>query len=287
MAMSILIENLSHVYAAGTTYARTALQEVNLQVADGEWIGIVGATGSGKSTLIQHLNGLLRPTTGRVVVNGVDIGAMKRIPVALRTAIGMVFQYPEHQLFEATVFDEIAFGPRNQGLTEDAAVIRVQEAMLLLGLDYHSFRQRIPFHLSGGEKRRVAIASVLSMRPQLLVLDEPTAGLDPGTRKNLLARMRELHREQNLTIVWVTHNINEIAGLADRLVVMQEGRIIKNGPPREVFMGVADIEAAGLEIPAYTKLAQQLAARGEKVRPDIVGLDEALVEIGRLLRCRQ
>jgi len=286
MAMSVLIENLSHVYAPGTPFAKTALAQVNLEIAEGQWLGVVGATGSGKSTLVQHLNGLLRPTSGRVIVNGTDIGAMKRVPPDVRTAVGMVFQYPEHQLFESTVFAEIAFGPRNLGLPEDVVLLRVQEAMNLMGLDFGGFSNRVPFHLSSGEKRRVAIAGVLAMRPDLLVLDEPTAGLDPEARKNFIAGMKELHREKNLTIVWVTHNMNEIAGLADRIVVMQEGRVVKTGPPREVFAAAAEIRAAGLEIPAVTNLARQLAERGEEVRPDLVTLDEACGEISRLLRRR-
>lgn len=286
MAMSVLIEDLCHVYAPGTPFAKAALDGVNLEIAAGEWIGIVGATGSGKTTLVQHLNGLLRPTTGRVNVGGVNIGAMKKIPAAVRATVGMVFQYPEHQLFESTVYDEIAFGPRNLGLSEDIVSTRIKEAMMLLGLDYDAFRDRVPFHLSGGEKRRVAIAGVLAMRPRLLVLDEPTAGLDPGTRNSFITRMKELHREQNITIIWVSHNMNEIAGLADRLVVMQEGRIIKIGPPREVFAVTTEIRAAGLEIPAVTDLAQQLKARGEDIRSDLVTQDEAFSEISRLLRCR-
>lgn len=285
MAMSVLIEELRYIYSAGIPFARTALDGVSLEVSAGEWVGLVGATGSGKTTLVQHLNGLLKPASGRVIVNGTNIGAMRKIPAAVRAAVGMVFQYPEHQLFESTVYDEIAFGPRNLGLAEDVVSGRVQEAMKSLELD-NTFRNRVPFHLSGGEKRRVAIASVLAMCPKVLVLDEPTAGLDPGARNNFINRMRELHREQNITIIWVSHNMDEIAVLADRLVVMKEGRIIKAGPPREVFAAAAEIRAAGLEIPVVTDLAQQLAARGEKIRPDIVTPDEAYNEISRLLRCR-
>lgn len=284
--MSVLIEDLRYVYAPGTPFAKTALDGVNLEIPDREWVGIAGATGSGKTTLIQHLNGLLRPTAGRVVVNGTDFGALKKVPVAVRAAVGMVFQYPEHQLFESSVYDEIAFGPRNLGLSEEVVAARVREAMELLELDYRSFKNRVPFHLSGGERRRVAIAGVLAMRPQLLVLDEPTAGMDPGARKSFINRMRQLHREQNITIIWVSHNMNEIAGLVDRLVVMQDGRIIKTGPPRQVFAAAAEIRAAGLEIPAVTDLAQKLAARGEKISPDLVDQDEAFDEISRLLRCR-
>lgn len=284
--MSVLIEDLHYVYAPGTPFAKTALDGVNLEIPDREWVGIAGATGSGKTTLIQHLNGLLRPTAGRAVVNGTDFGALKKIPVAVRAAVGMVFQYPEHQLFESSVYDEIAFGPRNLGLSEEVVAARVREAMELLELDYRSFKNRVPFHLSGGERRRLAIAGVLAMRPQLLVLDEPTAGMDPGARKSFINRMRQLHREQNITIIWVSHNMNEIAGLVDRLVVMQDGRIIKTGPPRQVFAAAAEIRAAGLEIPAVTDLAQKLAARGEKISPDLVDQDEAFDEISRLLRCR-
>ncbi|MFZ5641717.1 MAG: energy-coupling factor transporter ATPase [Bacillota bacterium] len=284
--MSVLIEDLRYVYAPGTPFAKTALDGVNLEIPDREWVGIAGATGSGKTTLIQHLNGLLRQTAGTVVVNGTDFGALKKIPVAVRAAVGMVFQYPEHQLFESSVYDEIAFGPRNLGLSEEVVAARVREAMELLELDYRSFKNRVPFHLSGGERRRVAIAGVLAMRPQLLVLDEPTAGMDPGARKSFINRMRQLHREQNITIIWVSHNMNEIAGLVDRLVVMQDGRIIKTGPPRQVFAAAAEIRAAGLEIPAVTDLAQKLAARGEKISPDLVDQDEAFDEISRLLRCR-
>jgi energy-coupling factor transport system ATP-binding protein len=284
--MSVLIEDLRYVYAPGTPFAKTALDGINLEISDKEWVGIAGATGSGKTTLIQHLNGLLRPTAGSVVVNGTDFGALKKIPVAVRATVGMVFQYPEHQLFESSVYDEIAFGPRNLGLSEEVVAARVREVMELLDLDYTSFRNRVPFHLSGGEKRRVAIAGVLSMRPQLLVLDEPTAGMDPGARKSFVQRMRRLYREQHITIIWVSHNMDEIAGLVDRLVVMRDGRITKTGPPRQVFAAAAEIRAAGLEIPAVTDLAQKLAARGEKISPDLVDQDEAFDEISRLLRCR-
>lgn len=286
MVMSILIADLSHVYSPGTPFARIALADINLEIAGGEWVGLVGATGSGKSTLVQHLNGLLKPTSGRVEVNGINISALRKIPVEVRTIVGMVFQYPEHQLFESTVFDEIAFGPRNLGLLEEAVAVRVKEAMTVMGLDYTGFKSRVPFHLSGGEKRRVAIAGVLAMHPKVLVLDEPTAGLDPGARKNFITRMQELHREQNLTIIWVTHNMNEIAGLASRLVILQEGRVARDGSPREVFAAEDEILAAGLEIPAVTVLARELAARGEKLRPDLVTMAEACGEIGRLLRCR-
>lgn len=284
--MSVLIEDLCHIYAPGTPFAKRALDRVCLEIAAGEWIGIVGATGSGKTTLIHHLNGLLQPTSGRVMVNGTNIGAMRKIPAAVRATVGMVFQYPEHQLFESTVYDEVAFGPRNLGLSEDVVSMRVKDSLTLLGLDFEAFRNRVPFHLSGGEKRRVAIAGVLAMRPKLLVLDEPTAGLDPGMRNSFITTMKELHRDQNITIVWVSHNMNEIAGLVDRLVVMEEGRIIKSGPPGEVFTAVAELRAAGLEIPAVTDLARKLKARGENIRPDLVTADEAFCEISRLLRCR-
>ena len=252
--MSIELRGVSYTYGLGTPLAHPALKDINLTIADGEIVGLIGHTGSGKSTLIQHLNGLLKPTKGQVLIDGVDISAKGVRLREIRQRVGLVFQYPEHQLFEETVAADIAFGPKNLGLEGEALEARVRKAMSQVHLNYEELRDRSPFELSGGQKRRVAMAGVLAMEPKVLVLDEPSAGLDPKSRRDLLALVKELH-ESGLSIVFVTHNMSEVAMLAERLVVMHRGRIAMDGTPREIFSQGEKLAAMGLGSQRLPKLS--------------------------------
>lgn len=277
--MGIEVRNLWFTYQAGTPMPLTALQGINLRIEEGEFVGIIGPTGSGKSTLMQHLNGLLRPKAGTVLVDGVDLGAKETDLGAVRAKVGLVFQYPEHQIFEETVAADVAFGPKNLGLPEDEVQLRVQEALEMVGLSYQEVGARFPFELSGGQLRRVAIAGVLAMRPKYLILDEPTAGLDPRGREEILERIGRLHREQAMTILFVTHNMDEVARLAQRLVVMHQGKIVLEGTPREVFGHKEELEAMGLGVPQVTEVMYRLRAAGEKVETRVLTVEEAKEEI--------
>ncbi len=279
--MPILIEGLEHVYMAGTPRQVTAITGIDLMIADGEFIGLIGPTGSGKSTLVQHLNGLLRPTRGRVLVDGVDLGGPKADLRSVRQKVGLVFQYPEHQLFEETVFDDVAFGPRNLGLPESEVRKRVERALEIVGLSPGAIGRRSPFALSGGQTRRVAIAGVLAMEPKVLVLDEPAAGLDPRGRNEILGHVLDLHRQHGLTVVLVSHNLEEVARLAQRLVVMAGGRIVLSGTPREVFSQGDVLGQVGLGMPAIPRLMAELRRRGKDVRADALTVEEATSEIVR------
>lgn len=267
--MSIAFDEVSFSYTPLTKrqkkageVQRWALEKVTFQLVDGEFLAIAGHTGSGKSTLIQHLNGLAHPTEGRVLWNGQDL-ADKKVATQARHDIGVVFQYPEHQLFAATVFEDVAFGPRNMGLTTDEVDARVREALATVHLDFGTFSQRSPFELSGGQQRRVAFAGVLAMRPTILVLDEPVAGLDPASRADFLALIKRLHANQGLTVVMVSHNMNDIAALADRMLVMHEGRIEFLGTPEEIFTQHAtELRKIGLGIPHAQRLANELREEG-------------------------
>lgn len=281
--MPIVIENLSHVYSRGTQMEVVALDNINLTLADGEKLGIIGRTGSGKTTLVQHLNGLLKPTSGRIIVDGTDITQERGAARQVRRKIGLVFQYPEHQLFEETVAQDIGFGPRNLGVTEPELSIRVKEALALVGLS-PDVGERSPFELSGGQMRRVAIAGVLAMRPTVLILDEPTAGLDPRGRDELLSHIEELHETLGITVVLVSHTMTDIARLTNRVVVMDEGRLILEGPAREVFTRFDVLERAGLATPPMTHLMRCLRGRGKPVRLDVLTVDEAMDEIMRLTK---
>ncbi|MDR7419481.1 MAG: energy-coupling factor transporter ATPase [Armatimonadota bacterium] len=252
---------VSHTYRRGTPFEATALQGVTVRIVAGQIVAIIGPTGSGKSTLIQHFNGLLRPSSGVVRVNGMDLWAAGADRRRARQQIGLVFQFPEYQLFEETVRRDVAYGPRNLGLDEVAVAERVDEALRQVGLDPHRFGERSPFTLSGGEMRRVALAGVLAMRPQALVLDEPTAGLDPRARRELLDRIEAWHR-QGITIVLVTHNMDEAARLAGHVIVMHEGRVVLQGAPAEVFGREADLRAIGLDLPLAARLVRELRRRG-------------------------
>ena len=262
--MPIEVRHLTHIYAPGTPFENRALDDVSFTVNDGEFVGLIGHTGSGKSTLIQHLNALMTPTSGSVLVDGADINesANRR---EVRRKVGLVFQYPEYQLFEETVCKDIAFGPKNQGLSESEIDDRVRYAMQCVRLDYDSYAERSPFELSGGQMRRVAIAGVLAMRPEVLILDEPTAGLDPKGRDSILTMLEDLHGKENVTIIMVSHSMDDMARLATRLLVMSEGKLVATGTPKEIFSDSAMMDSIGLGVPEATQLADQLRARGYPV----------------------
>lgn len=272
--MSLVVEGLTYVYAAGTPWAATALDGVDLRVERGEAVAILGATGSGKSTLVQHFNGLLRPTSGRVLVDGTDLWAPGTDLRAVRRKVGLVFQYPEHQLFEETVFADVAFGPRNLGLDPGEVERRVREALAAVGLP-PEIGDRSPFQLSGGQMRRVAIAGVLAMRPEILVLDEPTAGLDPAGREELLDRLRALRRRHRLTLVVVSHHMDEVARLCERGVVLERGRVVADEPLRRLFAQPGRLREWGLDVPAASRIVHGLRASGWDLPPDVLDLEEA------------
>lgn len=281
--MSLEVKHVSYIYQEGSPTASHALQDISLNINEGEFLGIVGHTGSGKSTLIQHLNGLLKPTTGEILVDGVNINQKDAKKLKeLRMQVGIVFQYPEYQLFEETVEQDIAFGPRNLGLSEQEVQQRVKNAMQLLRLDYETLRRQSPFDLSGGQKRRVAIAGVIAMQPKYLVLDEPTAGLDPKGRQDFLEQIAALHR-QGMTIVMVSHSMDDIAHYAQRMIVLEHGQIALQGTPQEVFSHPAELEAIGVGVPTLTRLLLELKAQGLAVRTDLIQIDEIKSEILRAL----
>ncbi|MGI6365884.1 MAG: energy-coupling factor transporter ATPase [Bacillota bacterium] len=273
--MSIIAENLSYIYSPGTPWAAKALDQVDLEIQDGEIIGLIGHTGSGKSTLIQHFNGLLKPTSGIITVQGIRIGEKGVNLRKLRQKVGLVFQYPEHQLFEETVYADVAFGPKNLDLGPQEVEERVRAALTAVGLDYSEVKDRSPFELSGGQMRRVAIAGVLAMEPEVLILDEPTAGLDPRTRNELLGYLQSIHRERGITLIIVSHSMEEVASLAHRIIVMDRGTIYAQGSPREIFGRGDELRSIGLDVPSLTRLMLALKDRGLNVPTDILTLEEA------------
>ena len=272
--MSIVIEHLNYVYMAGGPYETKALSDVNLTIGDGEFVGLIGHTGSGKSTLVQHLNGLLMPTSGKIMVDGLDLADKATDRRAIRQRVGLVFQYPENQLFEETVKKDIAFGPKNLGLDEAEIARRVKDAMRKVALDYDALHARSVFELSGGQMRRVAIAGVLAMEPQVLVLDEPCAGLDPHGREEILGLIRNLHRESGTTIVMVSHSMDDVASLAERVIVMNHGKVVMDGVPRDVFSRGEELRSIGLDVPAAVQLADKLRARGFDVPEGVYRVEE-------------
>lgn len=283
--MSIEITDLKYTYMIGTPYEKVALDGIDLEINEGNFIGIIGHTGSGKSTLIQHFNGLLRPQKGTILVDGKDIWEKGFKRNTIRQKVGLVFQYPEHQLFEETVFKDVAFGPRNMGLTENKVLKRVRVAMKMAGLDFEDLKDMSPFGLSGGQQRRIAIAGVLAMEPKYLVLDEPTAGLDPRGRREILDSIRNMNKKQGITIVLVSHNMDEVARLADRIVVIDRGRISLKGTPEEVFDDGRYLMEQGLALPAMSSLMFKLKERGWKVRGGVFTVEDAKEEILKNLRC--
>ena len=280
--MSILeIKNLTHTYGIGTPFQRGAVEDVSFAVERGAFLGIIGHTGSGKSTLIQHLNGLLKPTSGQVLLEGKDIWTEPKKIRNVRFQVGLVFQYPEYQLFEETVYKDISFGPKNQGKTGDELDRAVREAARLVGLRDEQL-DKSPFELSGGQKRRAALAGVLAMEPKILVLDEPTAGLDPAGRENLMANIREYHRNKGTTIILVSHSMDEIAQNADRILVLKSARILMSGAPAEVFARGPELLSAGLDVPQITRVAMALRDRGLPIDPAVYtveALERQLLEL--------
>ena len=285
--MIINIKNLNYVYSPETPFERVALKDINLEISKGEFIGLIGHTGSGKSTLVQHLNGLIRPTSGEIIIEGINISEKKLNLKNIRQKIGLVFQYPEYQLFEETVYKDIAFGPKNLGLSEDEIFIRVKEAMEIVGLDYEELKERSPFELSGGQKRRVAIAGVIAMKPKVLVLDEPTAGLDPQGRDEILSEIQELFKKEAITIILVSHSMEDVAKLVDRILVMDNNRIVMDDVPREIFKRADELEKIGLGIPQITSFMRAFKLKGNAVNSDILTVKEAKDEIVRYLRSKR
>ena len=280
--MSIVIEHLNYVYMTGGPYETKALSDVNLTIHDGEFIGLIGHTGSGKSTLVQHLNGLIMPTSGRVLVDGMDLADKGTDRRAVRQRVGLVFQYPENQLFEETVEKDIAFGPKNLGLDDAEIDRRVRDAMRRVALDYDQLHERSVFELYGGQMRRVAIAGVLAMEPQVLVLDEPCAGLDPRGREEILGLIKRLHEEAGTTIVMVSHSMDDVASLAERVIVMNHGELVMDGAPRDVFACGEELRGMGLDVPQAVQLADKLRERGFDIPEGIYRIEEIKAEIEKI-----
>lgn len=278
--MSIIVDKISYVYEIGTGFERKALDNVSCAIEDGEFIGLIGHTGSGKSTLIQHLNGILKPSSGDIYINDFKITDPDLNLTEIRKRVGVVFQYPEYQLFEETIEKDIAFGPSNLGLEEEEIKNRVKLSMEAVGLDYESFKDKSPFELSGGQKRRVAIAGVIAMNPEVLILDEPTAGLDPGGRDEIFELITKLHENNNMTIILSSHSMDDMAKLAKNIIVMNHGKIEFMGSPREVFNSNVDrLKEIGLDVPQVLELAIKLREKGFNIREDILTIEEAKEEI--------
>ncbi len=281
--MSLIINHVSYLYNPNTVMQVKALDDISFSVGDGEFIGLIGHTGCGKSTLAQHLNGLLKPHQGEILYNGENIADKDFDLRRYRSKVGLVFQYPEHQLFEEDVFSDVSFGPRNLGLSDEEIEMRAYEALKLAGIDDEYFYQS-PFDLSGGEKRRVAIAGVLAMKPEVLILDEPTAGLDPQGREDLLHLIRKLRDQDGITVILITHSMEDVATYADRLLVMHEARLIFDDTPRNVFAQTEALEQMGLSVPEVTKIMHLLREKGVPVRPDAITIEEGIQACLEILR---
>lgn len=283
--MAIILDHVNHIYEEDTAMAFPALIDVNLVIPDGQFIGLIGHTGSGKSTLAQHLNGLLQPTSGHIYYNGADIHEDGFDKKMLRSKVGLVFQYPEHQLFEVDVFSDVCFGPKNLGLSKKEAELRAYAALKQVGIEDEYFYQS-PFDLSGGQKRRVAIAGVLAMKPEVLVLDEPTAGLDPKGREEILNQIAKLRDETGITVILISHSMEDVANYVDRIIVMSKSRVMYDDEPRKVFTHSRELEAVGLAAPQITYIMQTLKAKGLNVNTDIISIEEAKTEILRSLKTK-
>lgn len=284
--MSISLQNITYVYMKNTPYEKTAIKNINLEIKQGEFVGIIGHTGSGKSTLLQHFNGLLKPTTGIVSVDGEDLSQKGEAGQLAKRRVGMVFQYPEHQLFEETIYDDIAFGPRNIDLPEEEVERRVKKAMAFVGLDYDHFAKRTPFQLSGGQMRRVAIAGVIALEPSYLILDEPSAGLDPKGRDEIFGQIVKMYKNTGITVVLVSHNMEDVARMANRLIVMNGGKISLDGSPTEIFRDCqAELKEAGVDVPPLTLLMNKFNQHGLAVDHTVVAVKAAtesvLTALGR------
>lgn len=283
--MSIRIEQLNHIYSPNTPFEVQALRDINLEIQSGEFVGLIGHTGSGKSTLIQHLNALIKPSSGTIIIEGTDITEKGVKLRDVRRKVGLVFQYPEYQLFEETVKKDVAYGPKNLGLSEAEVDERVEQALRLVGLDPEIVGERSPFDLSGGQRRRVAIAGVLAMKPRILILDEPTAGLDPHGRDEILGQIKSLHeQDDDLTLILVSHSMEDVAKLVDRLVVLYQGAIEMQGSPREVFQQADRLREIGLGIPQVTELMGRLRDKGFAIDETVLTVEEAKEALLRLLK---
>ncbi|MCE3019348.1 energy-coupling factor transporter ATPase [Parvimonas micra] len=282
--MDINFKNVSFIYGEKTPFEKLALDNIDLTIKKGEFVGIIGHTGSGKSTLIQHFNGILKPTSGDVFIGDMNTKDKTLAKSGLRYKIGLVFQYPEYQLFEETIEKDIAFGPRNMGLSEEEVTERVKEAMELVGLDYETKKDKSPFEISGGQKRRVAIAGILAMKPDILILDEPTAGLDPKGRDELFFQIKNLYEKNNITIVLISHSMEDVAKLVNRIIIMKDGHIHLDKKTKEAFSDVDDLKKVGLNVPQITELMDVLRKNGHNFSKNILTVDEAFSEIKRELR---
>lgn len=282
--MSIQVRNLSYIYNAGMPDEQKALDNVSFEVYDGQIAAVIGHTGSGKSTLVQHLNGLLKPTEGTIIVGDTDITESGIAMREIRQRVGLVFQYPEYQLFEETVSADVAFGPKNLGLSESEIKERVREALDLVGLNVDEIGERSPFELSGGQKRRVAIAGIIAMRPQVLILDEPTAGLDPGAHREIIRMIQKIHRREENIVIFVSHNMDDVAALSDKVLVMDRGQLMMSGTPSEIFRQRDRLADAGLDLPSAARLMLQLRTAGCEVPVDALTRDDAADELAEYLQ---
>ncbi|MED9948147.1 MAG: energy-coupling factor transporter ATPase [Peptacetobacter hiranonis] len=286
--MSIKVRNLTYIYDEGMPFENRAIDDISFDIEENDFVGLIGHTGSGKSTLIQHLNGLLKPSSGSIYINDFEITQKDINLTEIRKRVGVVFQYPEYQLFEETIEKDIAFGPGNMGLDQEEITKRVKASMEAVGLDYEKYREKSPFELSGGQKRRVAIAGVIAMDPEVLILDEPTAGLDPGGREEIFELIKKLHRERNITVILSSHSMDDMAKLVKTLIVMNKGKIEFMGNPREVFNNNAHrLKEIGLDIPQVLELAIKLREKGFDIRQDIITPEEAKDEILRVIGGRK
>ncbi|HYE81822.1 MAG TPA: energy-coupling factor transporter ATPase [Clostridia bacterium] len=281
--MPVKVENLTHIYMKDSVFEHAAIDDISFEIQDGEFIGLIGHTGSGKSTLIQHLNGLLKPSSGKIFIDGAELHTKDVQMKKIRQKVGLVFQYPEYQLFEETVFKDVAFGPQNLGLSADEVDKRVREAIGLVGLDFDKISNLSPFELSGGQKRRVAIAGVLAMEPGVLILDEPAAGLDPKGRDEILGGIKTLHEKQKITVVLVSHSMEDIANLVDKVLVMNKGKIAFFDTPRNIFREAEALEKIGLGVPQVTYLVRELRKKGYEIS-DCINIDEAKNELLKLFK---
>lgn len=283
--MSLIeIKNLTHIYSEGLPFEKKAIDDINLKIEENEFIGLIGHTGSGKSTFIQHLNGLLKPSSGEIIVDGMKVDKSSSNLTELRKKIGLVFQYPEYQLFEETIERDIAFGPGNLDLSEEEVLRRVKSSMDSVGLDYETYKDKSPFELSGGLKRRVAIAGVLTMEPKVLILDEPTAGLDPRGRDEILSEIKSIHEKRKITVILVSHSMEDVAKIAERIIVMDKGKVFLDSNPREIFRNEDKLLSVGLGIPQITSLMRTLKKKGLDINEDSITVEEAKESLIKYLR---
>lgn len=283
--MSLIeINNLTHIYSEGLPFEKMAIDDINLKIEENEFIGLIGHTGSGKSTFIQHLNGLLKPSSGEIILDGTKVDKSTSNLTELRKKIGLVFQYPEYQLFEETIERDIAFGPRNLDLSEEEVLKRVKSSMDSVGLDYETYKDKSPFELSGGLKRRVAIAGVLAMEPKVLILDEPTAGLDPRGRDEILSEIKSIHEKRKITVILVSHSMEDVAKIAERIIVMDKGKVFLDSNPREIFRNEDKLLSVGLGIPQITSLMRILKKKGLDINEDSITVEEAKESLIKYLR---